>query len=441
MLNPGWIFVPELAYIIHYSNRVEVGPHDAPGMPTLVITPLHLVWQWTRENHEIMSKFDVFVHFCDEREAPPLTVGVLGKLTRDDNISDKSHQTASIIALASYEILRSRHGPGRQNETMKSSVLSELSPDWSGNLSNCFGTVIMDEAHIVRNPQLQTSIAMTWLSTSFHLLLTTTPLYNSKHDFRGLSQFMFSPCPTTGNLSSIKSALGPSSKLNSSTSPLLLWCLFIKLTWCQEWLWQETQNTARAQRSGIRNFSLSIWEKERHGYLITAIRMAWRDLGPWGIMQPRLSFVWKAIASTGPLSLPLTKVSISHEEISQQRNDSGHLASFELTRNISDSFPKSKPWAWIEWIVTTETEKSTHWIQRYLGCKVQTSKQNDYMLVDVSIKHLYDRWKTELMSRAVQSPVWICFLIGHRLYAICVCATGCPVRYGVVRSNSAHTKG
>ena len=92
-------------------------------------------------------------------------------------------------------------------------------------------------------------------------------------------------------------------------------------------------------------------------------------------------------------------------------------------------------------IVTTETETSTHWIQRYLKGKVQTSKQRGYMLVNTYIKHLYDRWKTELMSRAVQSPVWICFLIGHRLYAICACATGCPAIHGSIRSNSAHTKG
>lgn len=208
--------------------------------------------------------------------------------------------------------------------------------------------------------------------------------------------------------------------------------------WCQESLWREYQNTAWTQSSGIQLFNRGKAVAWIPDYCYSH---AWTDLGPWRIMQPRLSFAWKAIASTVPLSLPLTKVSISHEEISQQRSEPGHLASFELTRNISDSFPKSKLWGWIEWIVTTETETSTHWIQRYLKGKVQTSKQRGYMLVNTYIKHLYDRWKTELMSRAVQSPVWICFLIGHRLYAICACATGCPARHGSIRSNSAHTKG
>lgn len=83
--------------------------------------------------------------------------------------------------------------------------------------------------------------------------------------------------------------------------------------------------------------------------------------------------------------LPPQDTSTSHTKLPPHRNDTRHLTSFELIRNINESVPKLESWGWREWIMMARTKASTHWIQRDLKGKVQAGKQADRMLVNAYI--------------------------------------------------------
>ena len=83
--------------------------------------------------------------------------------------------------------------------------------------------------------------------------------------------------------------------------------------------------------------------------------------------------------------LPPQDTSTSHTKLPPHRNETRHLTSFELIRNINDPVPKLESWGWREWIMMAKTKASTHWIQRNLKGKVQTGKQADCMLVNAYI--------------------------------------------------------
>lgn len=102
-------------------------------MPTLVITPPHLVWQWVGEIHNIFTEFNVLVYFGDEREVPSLSVCVAGKLIKDDPIFDKSCGCSNTIMLTFHETLQSCHDPGCQKDSANLGLPTELLPSWAGN--------------------------------------------------------------------------------------------------------------------------------------------------------------------------------------------------------------------------------------------------------------------------------------------------------------------
>lgn len=54
------------------------------------------------------------------------------------------------------------------------------------SLTNKFRTVVLDEAHMIRNEGTKQSKLITSLKPDFHVLLSATPLFNSIEDFPGL---------------------------------------------------------------------------------------------------------------------------------------------------------------------------------------------------------------------------------------------------------------
>lgn len=66
--------------------------------------------------------------------------------------------------------------------------------DYPFNIGKCFRWIVLDKVHFVRNLDSNQSLAMSWLDSDFHLLLSATPLYNSINDFKGYVRFLVT-CP------------------------------------------------------------------------------------------------------------------------------------------------------------------------------------------------------------------------------------------------------
>ncbi|RHZ49713.1 hypothetical protein CDV55_101255 [Aspergillus turcosus] len=66
-----------------------------------------------------------------------------------------------------------------------------LRVDDQGQLKGCFKTVMLDEAHTLRNAASNQPHAVSWLAAKFHLLLSATLIFNSTQDFRGYMLFLF----------------------------------------------------------------------------------------------------------------------------------------------------------------------------------------------------------------------------------------------------------
>lgn len=56
---------------------------------------------------------------------------------------------------------------------------------WPGGLAKCFDTIILDEAHLVKNMETEVHGTIAWLKGRFHLCITATPLITGPHDFAG----------------------------------------------------------------------------------------------------------------------------------------------------------------------------------------------------------------------------------------------------------------
>ena len=64
-------------------------------------------------------------------------------------------------------------------------VQKVMDDTWIYNIEGCFDVVIIDEAHVVKNPETASHIAVTWLKAQFILLATASVLPNSIQDFTG----------------------------------------------------------------------------------------------------------------------------------------------------------------------------------------------------------------------------------------------------------------
>jgi SNF2 family DNA or RNA helicase len=114
---------------------------------SLVVVPTSLLLNWKNEAQRFRPDLRTLIYHGSER-------------TWDN--------TASLI-LTTYSILR-----------LEADRFASM--NWS--------TVILDEAHLIRNPETQAAIAVTKLNASFRLALTGTPIQNRKRDLLSLFQFV-----------------------------------------------------------------------------------------------------------------------------------------------------------------------------------------------------------------------------------------------------------
>ncbi|PWY91735.1 hypothetical protein BO94DRAFT_533191 [Aspergillus sclerotioniger CBS 115572] len=168
------------------------------GRPFLVIVPPALISQWYSEINRVTDKFTAFIYYGEERPVQGMrTVG--SRLRKTDTIFDGSPINARTVVITSYQTFAYRHGltavKAWYSETKEfcPKVLLRCPVEFLFSLDSCFTDVILDEAHILRNPETSQSIAVHWLEANFHLLITATPIYNSRKDFEGYVPLLFQP--------------------------------------------------------------------------------------------------------------------------------------------------------------------------------------------------------------------------------------------------------
>lgn len=56
---------------------------------------------------------------------------------------------------------------------------------WPGGLADCFDTIVLNEAHLIKNCETEVHGTIVWLKAHFHLCMTATPLIGEPWDFAG----------------------------------------------------------------------------------------------------------------------------------------------------------------------------------------------------------------------------------------------------------------
>ena len=125
-------------------KRVEIGP-------ALVVSPLSVKYNWISE----VNRF-----------APSLTVKTLNNSDRNEILASLS---AGDLLITSYGLLQSE-------------VEALASVEWA--------TVVLDEAHAIKNYNTKTSKAAMTLKAGFRIILTGTPLQNHLGEMWNLFQFI-----------------------------------------------------------------------------------------------------------------------------------------------------------------------------------------------------------------------------------------------------------
>ncbi len=118
--------------------------------PSLIVVPASLIRNWVSE----ASRF-----------RPDLRVGIYHGAARNW----PTDASAADLVVTTYSILR-------------------IEPERFASLH--WQTVVLDEAHIIRNPDTRAAIASTLLRADFRLALTGTPVQNRKRDLFSLFQFV-----------------------------------------------------------------------------------------------------------------------------------------------------------------------------------------------------------------------------------------------------------
>jgi SNF2 family DNA or RNA helicase len=172
-----------------------------PARPTLVILLPDLVKQWAREVRNFSSRFRPMIYHGDKRPKKSSSFERIdGVLSRHDTIFNGDEKNRNIIVLTSLATLVHRHGPNAligyrtstkgYSKAAATDIKYVMEDDWVHNLANCFDIVIIDEAHVIKNPETMSHTAVTWLNAKFTLLVTASVLPNSIRDFDGYIKFI-----------------------------------------------------------------------------------------------------------------------------------------------------------------------------------------------------------------------------------------------------------
>lgn len=161
-------------------------PHPK-AKPTLIVVPASLIVQWEDEIASMTDQLTVYTYHGDARKRER-SCSIDGILSKDHKVFQDGRR---VVILTSITTLTLRHGQSAIREYQGSyksrpKTRSVKSPV----LDDCFGLVVIDEAHVLRNRNSQNTHMCQSLNAEFYLLLTATPFFNSLHDFKGYAELI-----------------------------------------------------------------------------------------------------------------------------------------------------------------------------------------------------------------------------------------------------------
>ncbi|CCG83942.1 protein of unknown function [Taphrina deformans PYCC 5710] len=153
--------VPDLKLIDDHTSRAV---KDKYSNATLVLCPASLMTNWATQSSEHVSRDN------------PIDLEIYHGKSR----SAKKVLESKELIISTYGTLKSEY---------KAMLADKKSPK-SGLFSVRWKRVILDEAHQIRNPKSQVSLAVAALKSSRHWALTGTPIVNSYNDLGSIIRFV-----------------------------------------------------------------------------------------------------------------------------------------------------------------------------------------------------------------------------------------------------------
>ncbi|KAI9872234.1 MAG: hypothetical protein M1830_001879 [Pleopsidium flavum] len=194
-LGKTWITLRYLQSSLNDRNNLE--PElQARAKPSLIIVPVKLIDQWIDEIHRIVPEFTVYKYHGDRRAKPIGKEVIIGKVLKKNSfLFSGSPDNAQSLIITSYGTLAARHGvkaqfhwrtvSGQWNAVNATRKNKEYDNIWPSGLGQLFNTVVLDEAHSIKNEDTDINTAVSWLDSDFHLFLSATPLLAGSKDFGG----------------------------------------------------------------------------------------------------------------------------------------------------------------------------------------------------------------------------------------------------------------
>lgn len=197
--NQAMIAYEEMA-AIHRRNLPD-GPLPKPHMkplakPILLVAPAEIITQWEQDINRFNPKLSRVTYYGPKTISKPMAgVRIAGFLTKKAVYFDGHEDRASTIIITSPETLRASHGPGAlhyyrvahkgwSDENAKVSM-NQQDQTWERDLCGLFDTIVIDEAHSIKNPDSAINTTISWLKPTFTVMATATVLPNGIKDCEG----------------------------------------------------------------------------------------------------------------------------------------------------------------------------------------------------------------------------------------------------------------
>ncbi|KAJ5757767.1 uncharacterized protein N7511_006461 [Penicillium nucicola] len=169
------------------ANLVEGRSLEKGQAPTLIVVPRNLVTHWIGQLKKHCEKKTIrsVVYHAGAR---PCTGSDLGEWFEDHDI----------VVTTYYEINTSYPSMKPPKELETSKAIIEWWPEYFDDNIGAFHRInwhriILDEAHVIKNPESKTSIAVRGLKAKFKWILTGTPLHNCIEEMQPYFEFVGVP--------------------------------------------------------------------------------------------------------------------------------------------------------------------------------------------------------------------------------------------------------
>ena len=154
-------------------------------MLTLIIVSVNLVHQWINAIQEIAPALKIWKYYSDPHEKLTEAESIVDKmLIRKHSLLNDTEGNEQCVIITTYETLAAHYRVKVQKiwqcKNHWSCEKTELEcyiydDDWAEELTYQFDTVILDEAHIIKNLKTQSNTAISWLQL-WYICLTETML-------------------------------------------------------------------------------------------------------------------------------------------------------------------------------------------------------------------------------------------------------------------------